>query len=102
MNTEELIESVASHLTGVPVQVRFREPVSAGAGGQVYQASGGVVFLDVHPELNLEEKWETLLHELAHVRLKHHLYTTTSHQASPGSVARTKKEKEQCKQKQNN
>ena len=94
---QDLITKVAKHLTGETVKVRFRVPV-VGELGQVYQASGGVVVLDVNPEVNLNKRWGTLLHELAHIRLKHHLYTTTSHQASPGSGGnRTQKEKEQWK-----
>lgn len=95
---QDLITKVAKHLTGEQVKVRFRVPV-VGELGQVYQAlPGGVVVLDVNPEVNLIKRWGTLLHELAHIKLKHHLYTTTSHQASPGSGGdRTQDQRDQWK-----
>jgi hypothetical protein len=94
MDTEELIRRVASHLSGVPVVVRFREPAVQGASGQVYQASGGVVVVDVNPNLNQNDRWKVFLHEIAHLHLKHYQLTSTSHQAGSGSVERKQADRE--------
>jgi Zn-dependent peptidase ImmA (M78 family) len=62
---------MANHLADQAVKIRWREPAAEGAGGQTYRTPGGVV-IDINDAMDLDTKFHTLLHELAHVRLGHY------------------------------
>lgn len=72
---DELILKVARHLTGVKCVIRWQNPVTSNAVGEVYQGEDGSAIVDVGNVTSQETKWGILLHELAHVKLRHHLMT---------------------------
>ena len=65
---KELYEEVALHLTGEKVAVRFRQPATKPAGGEVSKM-GSIYFVDVSPNPSEAESFKTFLHEVAHIRL---------------------------------
>jgi hypothetical protein len=94
VETDELILQVARHLTGVRVVIRWKEPEDVNALGQVYRGEGGTAYLDVCDYLSLETKWDIFLHELAHIKLGHHLLSSPGSYKSPaGSSKRTPDER---------
>lgn len=84
--TIKLINAVAQHLTGKSVEVREREPGTAGLLGEISKRLDGVLVIDLSPEIpTYKKRLDILLHELAHA--KHHNYIASSHaSAAPASV----------------
>ncbi len=84
--TIKLINAAAQLLTGKRVEVREREPGTAGLLGEISKRKDGVLVIDLSPEIpNDKKRLDVLLHELAHA--KHHNYITSNHaELRPASV----------------
>ena len=82
----KLFSMVGSHLTGLKVFVRLREPYKKACRGVMLPCGNGRVTIDINPDQDLAGKFWTFLHEAAHVR--HHFYDidTGSVLSEPGSV----------------
>jgi hypothetical protein len=85
MMSQELLNSVASHLAGRPVRVRIQPPVQDFANGAAYKTENGEAIIDVDPGSN--NILNTLLHEIAHIRYDFNTTMTPSNfwRAEPGS-----------------
>ena len=81
-----LYSLVGSHLTGLKVYARLREPYKKDCRGMMLPCGNGRVTIDINPNYSLAEQYKTFLHETAHVR--HHFYdiNTGSVLSEPGSV----------------
>ncbi len=84
--TLKLVNAVAQSLTGKRVEVREREPGTAGLLGEISKRKDGVLIIDLSPEIpTYKKRLDILLHELAHA--KHHNYIESSHaELRPASV----------------
>lgn len=71
----ELTQAAANHLAGQPVIIRWRYPAAEAAAGQCYKTASGQVVIDIAPFDSAEKKYGIFLHELAHARLGHAVYT---------------------------
>jgi hypothetical protein len=82
----KLFSLVGSHLTGLKVYARLREPYRKACRGMMLPSGNGRVTIDINPSQDLAGQYMTFLHEVAHVR--HHFYdiNTGSVLTEPGSV----------------
>jgi hypothetical protein len=88
---EKLMCRVAYHLCGHPCNVRLREPVADGAGGQVYRTKDGFkAMMHIHPALKFDKMLYTFCHEAAHLLLDwSKIPAGFDHVKAEGSVTRT-------------
>ncbi|MEP7133462.1 MAG: hypothetical protein ABI904_00885 [Chloroflexota bacterium] len=90
MKPSELIqnlETTASQLTGRRVSVRIQEPINQQARAETYNAGGGMVVIDLAPEVftDLRGFIRTFTHELAHAALHAHNVPVTNVHKPPAS-----------------
>lgn len=72
---DALIQRAANHLAGEPVIIRWRDPAAEGALGQAHKTATGAAVVDIANLTSVETTFRVLLHELAHIRLGHAVYT---------------------------
>ena len=82
-----LFSMVGSHLTGLKVYVRLREPYRKACRGIMLPSGSGRVTIDINPDQDLAGKFWTFLHETAHARKHYYNINTGSVTTEPGSVA---------------
>ena len=82
----KLFSMVGSHLSGLKVYVRLREPYVKKCRGMMLPSGNGRVVIDINPDQDLAGQYLTFLHECGHIR--HHFYdiNTGSVLTEPGSV----------------
>jgi len=92
---DELTQRVANHLAGREVILRWQNPPSSSAVGQVVKTASGQVVIYVGDLTSVKTRFEVLVHELAHVALDYSwLPVSTDHKLAPGSIRRTQSERD--------
>jgi len=91
MITGELVQEVCDHLGGRPVTLRWQDPPTQSAVGEVTKSAGGDVIVYVSPNLTgVVSRLKTLLHELMHVRFDFDFVPVSlSHLMPSSSVVRS-------------
>ena len=82
----KLFSMVGSHLTGLKVYARLREPYQKDCRGMMLPSGNGRVVIDINPDQDLAGKYWTFLHETAHARKHFYDINTGSVLTEPGSV----------------
>jgi len=90
MDIDDLTQRVADHLAGRPVKIRWQNPPSASAVGQVVKTQNGDLIVYISYLTGLESRYKVYLHELAHCRLDYGwMPASNDHERPAGSVARS-------------
>ncbi len=67
----EAFEKTAEHLTGKLIALRFSKPKALHAAGESYIDENGISRINIAPGVSVQEAYNILLEEIAHVRLNH-------------------------------
>mgnify|MGYP001298736200 CR=1 FL=1 len=66
-----MFAATAEHLTGKVIILRFTVPPAMNALGESYIDENGITRINIAPGVSVQEAYNILLHEAAHIRLDH-------------------------------
>ena len=90
MNINELTLKVARHLAQRDVIIRWQNPPSESAAGQIVKTPSGQLIIYIANLEGVESRFKTLIHELSHSRLDANwIPESTDHLRPPASIKRT-------------
>ena len=90
-----LAEKVACHLAGRPVTVRWENPPSQSAAGQIVRTWNDELIIYVGNLTGAETRYRVLIHEIAHAKLDAAWVPKSSdHLKPPNSIKRTEQARE--------
>ena len=76
---------VANYLTGKEIQIRQRQPATAGTWGEAHKTEGGQLVIDLSPKIPDHRRLYVILHEIAHHK-RHNFLATKVYKAQPGTL----------------
>lgn len=92
---DELTKRVANHLSGREVVLKWQNPPSSSAVGQVVKTASGQVVIYIGNLTSVKTRFEVLLHECAHVALDYAwLPVSADHKLPSGSIQKTQSQRE--------
>ena len=95
MSIDELTQKVARHLAGRPVTIKWQNPPSASAAGQITKTPSGDLVIYVGNLTDVNSRFKVYLHELAHARFDHGWIPSSSdHKRPAASIKRTQAERQ--------
>jgi len=98
MVSDELVQRVCDHLAGRPVVVRWQDPPTQHALGEVVRTNDGQFVVFVSPTLTgVDARLKVLLHEVGHVRDRGGVWIPKSndHMLPSSSVTRSEKSRQE-------
>ena len=90
MDINELTQKVANHLAQRPVTIKWQNPPSESAAGQICKSADGQLIIYVGNLTSADARLAVLCHELAHARSDPDFVPVSNdHKRQPGSIKRS-------------